>query len=163
MSNLIVIAFDDPDEAGEVREALRSAEREGYLSLDDSAVVVRDVEGKVHVKNQMDRGVKVGAVAGGFLGLFIGFIFMPIGAMLLGAGLGALVGKTADLGVSKKFIQDVTDSLQPGTSAIFIVVRDSEPDMALAALRPYKGTIIQTTLDSEDEETLRRSLEDHKK
>ena len=33
------------DEAGKVRDAIRSAQKEGYVSLDDSAVVVRDEEG----------------------------------------------------------------------------------------------------------------------
>ena len=39
MSNLIVITFDDPGEAGQVREALRDGRQ---VSLDDSAVAVKD-------------------------------------------------------------------------------------------------------------------------
>jgi uncharacterized membrane protein len=44
------------------------------------------------------------------------------------------------------------------SSALFIIVRDSDPDLAIAALRPYEGKILQTTLSPEDEETLRRTL-----
>jgi len=37
-------------------------------------------------------------------------------------------------------------------------VRDGDPDIAVAALRPYEGKILQTTLSDEDEESLRRAL-----
>ena len=158
MSDLIVITFDNVDEAAKVRESLRSIEKEGLLQLDDTAIVLRDEEGKVHVKDEMDRGVKVGAVGGGLLGLFIGAIFFPLGAIILGVLGGALVGSTANLGVSKKFIKEVTESLEPGTSAIFFVIRDGNPNAIVGVLRPYKGEIYQDTLTSEDEETLRRVL-----
>ena len=68
MSYLIVVTFDDPDEAGKVRHTLSSVQDTGYLSLDDSAIVVKDEEGKVHLKNEVDRGVKVGAVGGSAIG-----------------------------------------------------------------------------------------------
>ncbi len=52
MANLIVIVFDEQDEATRVRETLKSIENIGHLSLDDSAVVEKDEHGKIHVKNQ---------------------------------------------------------------------------------------------------------------
>lgn len=158
MSNLIVIAFDNPDEAGKVRESLAKGEHGGYLSLDDSAVVVKDAEGKVHVKNEMDRGVKIGAVGGGLLGLLVGAIFFPLGAILLGALGGAVIGSLIDMGVPKNFVKEVSEALEPNTSAIFFIVRDANPDYAIAALRNYQGKIIQTTLSDEAEDSLRDAL-----
>jgi uncharacterized membrane protein len=158
MPDLIVIAFEDMEEAGKLRETLRSAERTDYISLDDSAVVVKDEDGKVHVKNEMDRGVKIGAVGGGLLGLLLASVFFPIGGLLIGAGLGALVGKSFDTGIDKKFVEDVEEQMKPGTSAIFFIIRDGNADVAAAALRPYKGTVLQTTLPEESEEEVRRVL-----
>jgi uncharacterized membrane protein len=156
MSNLIVITFDNEDEAGKVREALKS--QSANINLDDSAVVVKDAEGEVHVKNEVDRGVAVGAVGGGALGLLIGGLLFPIGGLVLGVLAGALVGKMLDMGVDKKFVEDVSEHLQPGTSALFIIVREANPNVALAALRPYKGKVIQTSLPPEAEAELRRIL-----
>ena len=156
MSNLVVITFDDVEEAGKVREALKS--QSANINLDDSAVVVKDEEGEIHIKNEVDRGVAVGALGGGALGLLIGGLLFPVGGLVLGALGGALVGKMLDMGVDKKFVDDVGEHLQPGTSALFIIVREANPNVALAALRPYKGKVLQTSLPAEAEAELRRVL-----
>jgi uncharacterized membrane protein len=158
MSNLVVITFDNAEEAGRVRESLRSLEQYGRLSLDDSAVVVKDAEGKIHVKNQTDRGVAVGAVGGGALGLLIGSIFFPLAGIVAGALIGAVVGKMADTGVEKKFVEEVGAALKPNSSAIFVIAREADPAAVVAALKPYKGQVFQTTLSTEAEEELRRIL-----
>jgi uncharacterized membrane protein len=158
MSYLVVVTFDGPEEAGKVRDTLRSAQRADFLSLDDSAVIVKDEEGKVHVKNEMDRGVKIGAIGGGMLGLLIGGIFFPLAGLLVGILGGGLVGKLADTGIDQNFVKEVSEDLQPGTSALFFIVRAANPDVALAALRPYKGTVRHTSFPPETEEELRRVL-----
>ena len=161
MSDLIVVIFENEDEAGKVRETVRQLQRQNLISLDDSAVVVKDAAGKVSVDNELDRGVKVGAVGGGLIGLMLGFIFFPVGGLVLGALGGALVGRMTDLGVDQKFVQDVQDAMHPSTSAIFLLVRDADANAALAAFKPYQGTVYHTTLSTEGEESLRRVLRDH--
>jgi uncharacterized membrane protein len=158
MSHLVVITFDNAEEAGKVRQSLRSAQKADYLSLDDSAVVVKDEEGKIHIKNEMDRGVKIGAVGGGALGLLLASVFFPIGGIVVGALVGGLLGKAADLGIDQKFVKQVGDELEADSSAIFFIVRESTPDMAVAALRPYKGKVYHTSFPSDAEDELRRIL-----
>ena len=159
MSFLTVVVFDDIEQAGEVRQSLKSIQKQGMLSLDDSAVIVKDEDGQVHVKNEVDRGIKVGLAGGGLIGMFMGLLFGgPIGAMLLGALGGAAVGSLADLGIQKSFVKDVTEAMTPGSSAIFFIIRDVNPNAAIAALKPYKGEVYHTALPTEAEETLRRVL-----
>jgi len=158
MANLVVITFDSAGEASQVRETLRSIEKQGLLSLDDSAVVVKDQEGKVHIKNETDRGVKVGAVGGGALGLLIGSVFFPLAGLIGGAIAGAIVGKLADLGVDQKFVDEVGAVLKPDSSAIFVLVREANPAAAIAALKPYKGQVYHTSLPSDTEQELRDIL-----
>jgi uncharacterized membrane protein len=149
------------EEAGQVRKALSSAQKQNLISLDDSAVVVKDESGKVSVKNELDRGVKVGATAGGLLGLFIGFLLMgPLATTLIGAVGGAAVGSLTDMGVQRKFVKEVSEALKPGTSALFIIVREANANAALAALKPYQGEVYHTSLPSETEESLRRVLKE---
>jgi uncharacterized membrane protein len=162
MSNLVVITFDNAEDAGKVRESLSHLEKENLLSLDDSAVVVKDAEGKIHVHNQIDRGVKIGAIGGGLLGLMLGFIFFPLSGLIIGAVGGAAVGAMTDMGVDKKFVKQVESEMKPGSSALFVIVRQADPNAALAALKPYKGHIYHTSLSTEAEESLRRVLESNK-
>jgi uncharacterized membrane protein len=157
MSQLIVITFDNPDDAGNALKSLRQIEKSGRLKLVDTAVIVKDAEGKTHVKNEVSSGTETGAVIGGILGPFIMFAF-PIAGIAIGAGAGALVGKLFDTGVDQKFVKDVQEALQPNHSALFLVGDSADPNAALAALRPYKGEVYQTTLSTELEEQLREAL-----
>jgi uncharacterized membrane protein len=79
--------------------------------------------------------------------------------MVVGAALGAAAGVALDRGVGGNFIDEVKTTLRPGRSALFLVIKESEQDAVLAALRRYRGDVIQTTLDSEAEEALRKALE----
>jgi uncharacterized membrane protein len=159
MSDLIVLTFDNESEAGQVRESLREVEHRGNVRLVDTAVIVKDAEGKVHVKNQVSSGTKWGAVGGAILGPLITFMF-PIAGIAIGAGLGAAVGKLFGTGVDQKFVKDVSRDLKPGTSAIFFLVRDGEAAQVRAALEPYKGTVYQTTVSTELEDQLKDALKD---
>jgi uncharacterized membrane protein len=161
MSYVVAITFDNAEEAEKVSETLSKGQKGGYISLDDSAVIVMDEEGKAHVKNEMDRGTKVGAVGGGFLGLLIGGLMFPVVGLVIGVVGGALVGKLAAPGIDKKFVEDVEKDLTPGTSAIIFIVRDANVDYAMASLRPYKGKVYQTSLPEESEEELRKELKKH--
>lgn len=158
MSNLIIIIFDNEDDADKVRESARQLQGQNLLSLDDSAVVVKDANGKISVRNELDRGVKVGAIGGGLIGLMLGFIFFPLSGLIVGALGGALVGRMVDLGVDPKFVKDVEEAMHPSSSAIFLLVREANSNAALAALKPYKGTLYHTSLSTEGEENIRRVL-----
>jgi uncharacterized membrane protein len=48
--------------------------------------------------------------------------------------------------------------LKPGSSALFVLVSGSHATATLSALRPYHGTLYQTTLPSDLEAQLREAL-----
>ena len=159
-SSLIVLAFDTMDEAEQVHEALVKGKKEGLVTIEDAAVVVKDADGKVHVKNQVSRTTWAATGVGGALGLLIGTIFFPIGGLVLGLAGGAVVGRLMDLGVDGKFVKDVGEQIKPGTSALFVLVKGENPAAEVAILRPYKGRVLQTTLDSDAEQAIRDALGD---
>ena len=159
-SSLIVLAFDNMDEAEKVHEALVEGKKQGVVQINDAAVVVKDAEGKVHVKNQVSRGTWMSTGVGGALGLLLGSVFFPIGGLVLGLAGGALVGRMMDLGVDGKFVKEVEEEIKPGTSALFILGGNADPSAVLAILRQFNGKVLQTNLSSEAEESLRKALGD---
>ena len=87
MSNIIVIAFDDPNTAAQVAAEFKRLEKEGAFDLKDARVVVKDENGKIHVRDEAGHPAAWGAVAGGALGALL-FLMVPV----LGAVVGALAG-----------------------------------------------------------------------
>ena len=158
MSNLVVLTFEDTVQAGQAYNALKKAQSAGHLKIDDAAVIVKQESGKVEIKNQLDIGVKRGVLGGSVLGLLLAGLFFPVAGLAIGVIGGALVGKTLDLGIDKKFVQDVTETLKPGTSALFVIGSGGHADRVASALRPFKGIIYQTTLPTESVEALRDVL-----
>ena len=157
--DMVVIAFDTEDKAKEVLKTMKGVQHNGYMRMEDTVVVRKDADGKVHAKNAIDKTTKEGTTVGGFLGLFLGFLFGgPLGAMLLGGVIGGAFGALQRNGVDKKFIKDVSEAIQPGTSALFIVIRSADVAIALAAFRKYEGTVLHSTLPEELEDSLKRSL-----
>jgi len=157
MSDLIVIGFQDEFKADEVLIELRKLEREYLVDLEDAAIVVRNKEGKVKIK-QTQELVTSGALSGGFWGLLIGLIFLHPMLAIFGAAVGAISGALTDIGIDDNFIREIGDTIEPGTSAIFILVKKSTPDKVLDELSKFEGKVLRTSLSKEDEAKLQAAL-----
>jgi len=157
MNQLIVVAFDHLDDARAAMKRLRQLEAEDRVRFEDTAIVERDPDGDTHVRNEVSGTTEGAAAIGAIVGGVLGFAF-PLAGIALGAALGAAVGSLLDTGVSGDFIDDIKVTLTPGKSALFLVVKQADSDPVIAALRDFRGEVIQTTLDSEAEDALRQAL-----
>lgn len=157
MSDLIAIGFKDEFKADEVLIDLKKLEREYLIDLEDAAIVVRNKQGKVKIK-QTQELVASGALSGGFWGLLLGVIFLHPMLALFGAAVGALSGALTDIGIDDDFIREIGNTLEPGTSAIFILVRKSTPDKVLEEISKFEGEVLRTSLSREDEVKLQAAL-----
>jgi uncharacterized membrane protein len=157
MNQLVVIGFDHFDDARDALRKLRDLERQGRVRFEDTALVERDPDGTVHVKNEVSGTTESATVIGAIAGGILGFMF-PLAGMAIGAAAGAAIGAALDTGVSSGFVDDVKTTLRPGRSALFLVIKEADVDAVMAALRSYRGDVIQTTLSTEAEEALRETL-----
>ncbi|HEX5140297.1 MAG TPA: DUF1269 domain-containing protein [Dehalococcoidia bacterium] len=159
MSDLVVLAFKGERDAAAFSSNVKRMQQMSILSLEDAAIVTRDLGGKVKVK-QANSLVGAGAFGGAFWGMLIGLLFwMPWLGLAVGAISGALAGKFSDIGIDDKFIKEVGSEIKPGSSAMFLMVAGATPDRVLEELRGNPDVkVLQTSLSREAEEHLREAL-----
>jgi uncharacterized membrane protein len=122
---IIIAAFQDEDEADQALKTLKEAKKEKLISIDNAAVIRKDEEGKLHIKETADMGGGKGAGIGTLVGGAIGLIGGPVGVVAggaLGAVVGGLTAKLYDGGFKDDRLRQIGTSLQPGTSAIIAVI-----------------------------------------
>jgi len=160
MATLVAIGYADEATAERARDTVRQLESELIIQADQVASINRDLDGKYHVHTSHG-GASAGGGAwwGGFWGFLFGLLFfIPFFGLALGAGMGALFGHFGEKGIDKAFQEQVRDHLQPGTSALFMIIEQATPDKAIAALSQYGGTVIRTSLSDEDTKRLEEAL-----
>lgn len=160
MSNLVVVAFDDELKADEAMVAAARLQRQHQIDIEDAAIVVKTHKGKIKVRETTDITAGKGAAVGSWWGLLIGVLLGgPLGGVLWGAGLGALYGKMVDLGVDEKFMKEVGETLAPGHSAIFFLIRSANPEAAMEELSRFDGRVLRTSFPSSVEAEITSALE----
>lgn len=159
MSELIVIGFDTEQKAEEIRDRLLSLQKTHIIRLEDAVIATRREKGRIKL-NQIVSPATSGALAGGFWGLLIGALFlMPHIGLLVGATGGGLAGALTDVGVDDDFMREVGDVLQPGSAALFLLVRQMTEDKVIDELKGVGGKVLRTSLDRSREQQLREALE----
>ena len=142
-------------------EEVSQMQKMQLITLEDAAVAVKDQKGKVKVTQTLEKMATGSSVTWGFFwGFLIGLIFMaPIFWGLFSALFAGLLGKGRDLGIDNKFIREVGDSLDPGQSALFLLVVEATADKVLPEMAKFGGKVFQTSLSNEDEALLKEALE----
>lgn len=159
MSDLLVIAFDDEASAFELRAELVRMQQEYLLQLEDAVVVTRP-EGQVQLHQAVNL-TATGALGGTMWGTLVGLIFLnPLVGAAVGAASGALAGRLTDIGINDDFIRQVGQSVAPGGSAVFLLIRKMTTDRVLQRLESFgkRGRILRTSLSEADEERLRQAI-----
>jgi uncharacterized membrane protein len=158
VATLVVIDYESEVKAEEVRLTLLKMQKEYLIDLADAVVVVRELNGKVKLR-QMYNLTAAGAASGGFWGALIGLVFLnPLFGFAIGAATGAVSGALTDVGIDDKFMKSLGETLKPGTAALCVLVRQVTSDKVIDEVRKFGGTLIHTNLSHEKEEKLREAL-----
>lgn len=83
---------------------------------------------------------------------------MPLLGAAVGAATGAISGALSDIGIDDNFMRELGETLQPNTSALFILVKKVTPDKVLDEISKYGGRVLRTSLSKDDERQLQEVL-----
>ena len=152
MSNLVVVGFDEPHKAEEVRLKLQKLQSDYLLDLADVVVAIKDEEGKVKLHHAGNL-IAHDAVFQGFCGSLASLI-------LVNSTAGAASGALTDVGINDHFMKELAATLIPSSSALFALTRSPSPDRdrLLEELKGLGGKILMTSLSHEDEDRLQAAL-----
>lgn len=159
--HIIGMSFDKTSRAEEVLLNLVHLAREGQITLTDAVVVYKGDDEKVHVRQTVDTSPGRGAMSGAIWGLLIGSLFGPAG-FLIGAGAGAasggLAGKLIDVGLDDDWVKEVGNWIDPGTSALLILVSEGVRPTVLRELSRFEGNVLYCTFPDAVRHELERAL-----
>jgi uncharacterized membrane protein len=146
MSELMVLGFENEAAAEEFGVTLAQMQKDMIVQLQDASMVVRDPDGKPHVKHG-NKLVGAGALGGAFWGMLFGLLFF-----------GALVGKLGKTGIDRQVLEQMGDAVPPGKAGWFLLIGQMTEDKFLAAVQGTNATLVRSNLSHEQEEELKAAF-----
>ena len=157
-STIIVLGFDHQHGAEGMLEHLDQIQQEGLIILEDAVITSRGVGDKVDIKQANPQTGKT-SLKGSGVGLLAGLLLGgPILGAAAGAGIGAIVGSVRDFGLDDHFVKEISESLKPESSALFLLVKEAKTEELQGRFSNYEARVITTTLSPEKQKALQQFL-----
>jgi uncharacterized membrane protein len=157
-SRIVVFGFDDRYAAAATLEDFGDMQEEGLIEIEDAVVASRGSGSTVDIEQTRPLTGKY-AGRGGGVGLLAGLLVGgPILGLVLGASVGAIISELKDYGIDDKFVRQVSESVRPNSSALFLLVKEAKAEEVLERLRSLNAKVLTTTLPEEAEKRLRETL-----
>lgn len=153
MSNeptLIAVKFEEPLMAQELLLAFARLAKRNDIDIEDAAMVLKDVDGKIRLRQTRDVMPGQGAASGGWIGALVGIIGGPLGVLAggaLGAAAGGLFAKLRDVGIDDEHMKEMGEQLDRDTAALFVLLNDYDVTAVAVELRRFDGELFYSTAD----------------
>src|SRR3954452_16677440 len=147
------------DDGLRVLDRVDAAKETGEINVDDVAMVYKNDKGKVKIHQTADATAGKGAVKGGGLGLLVGIVAAPlVPAVAVGAGIGALIGKARDRGVSDDLIKEAGQAIETYGAVVFLLADQANTQVItkLIDAASVAGANVKYQVLSEDAQDLLR-------
>lgn len=157
-SELVILTFNSPQAAEQGLATLRTLEAEGFLEIDDCAMLSRDAEGWVTAKRAETGDLRRKATFGGVIGLFVGGVIgLPVLGVLAGAGGAARLKDHADR--LEQLIDSVGHDMERGSGVLALTVTSlNDPAMVTDRLSVDRDGLVNAHVPAALRAEIERSL-----
>jgi len=162
-AHAVIASFRAADAASNALTKLKDINKEQGFGIQNAAVLTVNADGKLRIKETSDmsggKGMVVGGVVGGVIGLLGSTVLWPLG---IGAAVGGLASKLRDSGFPNKKLEEVGSKLKPGDSLLIVAVPDAAAEPVSRILKDAGADLIREAIDGkvvEDLETTAAQME----
>jgi uncharacterized membrane protein len=148
---LIVAAFGEEYGAENAIRTLHEADKAPAHGIHDLAVIRRDADNILHIREMLDGDADKTAAAGALIGGVIGLLFPPgvLAPGLISSTVEGLAARLKENGFSDEGIKELGATLKPGTSAIIAIVDDQSADDLEHRLAVHGARVVRQFITTE--------------
>lgn len=160
MNKMLIAVFDTETQAYEGLSALKGLHQDGDITLYAAAVISKDLNGQVRVKDNADQG-PIGTGVGLMTGSLIGILAGPVG-LAIGALTGGMVGMLYDVNVEDvnyTFADDVSTALGKGKTAVICEVEETWTVPVDTKMEALNGVVFRRFRYEVEEDQINREAE----
>lgn len=157
-SELVVLYFESTAAAEQGLSTLRSLEAEGFIDVDQCAILGRDSDGWVTAKNADKHQVSRAAGFGGVLGLVVGGVVgLPVLGLLGGAGIAAK--RKMDSDRLEEMISTIGEEMDRGSGVLALTINSiGDPEMVTSRLGVDRDGLVRAEVPATLREEIDRAL-----
>jgi len=163
MDRMVVVVFDNELKAYDGSKALKTLDSEGSISVHAEAVVKKNDDGTITVKQEGD-DFPLRTIGGTGIGALIGLLGGPIG-LAVGAVVGTVAGSAWDInraGVNADFLNEVSTKLSPGKWAVVSELSEDWVTPLDTSMGALGGTVFRTSRKDFEHDQYTRDVADIK-
>jgi uncharacterized membrane protein len=145
MDNVLAITFADDQNAFAGLTALKELDDQGQLGLTGAAVVIRNLDGSIEIKDEVGDVGYAGTATGGIVGLLIGILGGPLG-VLIGGATGVLIGSLFvldDIDDSESVLSEMSHSVLIDRNSVLAEVSEQSPEVVDSAMERLGGSVVR--------------------
>jgi uncharacterized membrane protein len=146
--NVIAVSFPEEANAYEALARLKDLDAQGAVNVRGAAVVAREDDGRITVKDQFGKDSFDNTAGGGLLGLLVGVLGGPLG-VLVGGATGLVIGSLFDDDDddhTRSVLSDLSSSIRVGPPGVLADVSEQDPAAVDAVMAHLGGTVVRRSV-----------------